>query len=221
MTPTFYYLQEGLLHITDLNAYDHILFILAMVAGYSYRDYKPLLILVTAFTLGHTIALALATFEIVRIPSEYIEFFIPVTIIITCIYNLYNTRFHVEHKNSLSEGDKMFHVEHKNEYRKDMFHVEHKTNPYLLVSIFGLIHGLGFSNYLRFMLAKEEIISIPLLMFNIGLEIGQIGILIIALVLNFVFLKLLNKNKYWTITVSSLIILITLPILKDTASALF
>lgn len=194
-----FFFNQGLRHISDLAAYDHILFIVALAALYSLKNWKNLLFLVTAFTIGHSIALAFAILEWVKPNSEIIEFLIPTSIVLTCIWNIIKVR----------RQEKAFHVE------QSFFH-------YGIVVLFGLIHGLGFSSYLRFILSSEESIFIPLLSFNIGLEVGQIFILTIALIINFVFLEL-NKipYKFWSILVSTLIFLISIPILLETGKALF
>jgi hypothetical protein len=226
MSSSIYFLLEGLSHISDLGAYDHILFIAALAALYQFRDWKSLLGLVTAFTIGHSIALALATFQLLNIPSELVEFLIPVTIIITCISNLFAIKkkeaFHVEHNSTLDNN--MFHVEQSQNKTPTQQDILTKINgqTYLISTIFGLIHGVGFSNYLRFMLAREETITIPLLMFNLGLEFGQIIILFAILILNFVSLKILGMTqKTWTIGISILILLSSIPILSETSKALF
>jgi hypothetical protein len=153
----FVYLKLGFFHITDLKGYDHILFILSLCAVYQWRDWRKVLVLVTAFTVGHSITLALATFNIVRFPKAFIEFLIPVTIVLTAISNVF----------SPVQDDK----------------TETKSNSYTRYAFavfFGLIHGLGFSNFLRDMLMKSSIF-VPLLGFNIGLEIGQLLIVVVAL----------------------------------------
>lgn len=149
------YLQLGVNHIADLNAYDHIVFIIALCAVYQLRQWRTVLMLVTAFTIGHSITLALATLSIILVPMELIEFLIPVTIFATCIMNVF--RPFDEHK-------KM----------KVWFN-------YPLALFFGLIHGMGFSYYLRALLGMEESIVMPLFSFNIGLELGQLMIVTLVL----------------------------------------
>lgn len=188
-----FYLLEGLKHISDVNAYDHILFILALSALYNIKEVKKLIGLITAFTVGHSIALILATFSIVKVNASFIEFLIPVSIIATCASNIYEQR-------------------------------KHQTNllrKFTIIIFFGLIHGLGFSNYLRFLLTKEESIFTPLLGFNIGLELGQLLILSLILVINFLFLKWLKISQgFWAILISILVAIITIPILINTGKAL-
>jgi len=146
------YLNLGIEHITDLNGYDHILFLTALAAVYLLKDWKKVLILVTAFTIGHTTTLALATLKVINIPTGLIEFLIPVTIFISAFSDF-------------------FYKENVND--RKLHHLK-----YALAMFFGLIHGLGFSNYLRELLGNEETIVKPLFAFNLGLEIGQIIIVI-------------------------------------------
>ena len=150
------YLSLGIEHITDLNGYDHILFLTALAAVYLLKDRKKVLILITAFTIGHTTTLALATLRVINIPTDLIEFLIPVTIFISAFSDF-------------------FYREKVND--KKLHHFK-----YALAMFFGLIHGLGFSNYLRELLGNEDSIVKPLFAFNLGLEIGQIVIVISYLI---------------------------------------
>lgn len=191
-------MKEGFFHIADIKAYDHILFIAALVAIYHYKQWKSLIGLITAFTIGHSLALGLATFQLIKIDTNLVEFLIPVTIVITSLWNLYLTN------------------------KTKMFHVEHNKQTYLIIIFFGLIHGLGFSNYLRFMLTREETITMPLLLFNLGLEFGQILILFVLLFLNFVSLKIISlRQKTWARIISILVLLISIPILIERTQSLF
>jgi hypothetical protein len=155
---------------------DHQLFVLALVAVYTISDLKKILILVTAFTIGHSITLALSTLGLLQIPSAWVEFLIPLTIAITALDNIFM----------------------KNNPNKLM-----KLNYYLAL-LFGLIHGLGFANTARMMLAKEQSIFLPLLGFNTGLELGQILVVVIFLVVIFIVLQVFRINKKdWILFVSS------------------
>ena len=183
MTDFLFYLQLGWEHIISIDALDHQLFILALVAIFSFQDLKKVLILVTAFTLGHSFTLALSAFDIIRFPSNWVEFLIPCTIVFTALDNI------IFSKNE----DKLI-----------------KLN-YFLALIFGLIHGMGFANSVRMMLAKEQSIVIPLLGFNAGLEIGQIAVVIIVLSIFYIlstFLKL--KKKHWVMLVSAPILIFSI-----------
>ncbi|MBD0400869.1 HupE/UreJ family protein [Flammeovirga sp. EKP202] len=190
------YLQLGLEHITDVNGYDHILFILALMASFNAKSLKQVLILVTAFTLGHSVTLALSTLEIVSIDADLIETLIPVTILIVCISNLFNLG---QTKGSPS-------------YLKEKRPIK---RYFVEASVFGLIHGLGFSNFLKSLLGNEEQIWEPLLAFNLGLEIGQIIIVLICLLMNSLMLRLtMWHQRDWNLFlsggafVSALIILV-------------
>jgi hypothetical protein len=185
------YFGLGKDHILDyVNGYDHILFVLALCAVYLIRDWKKILILVTAFTIGHSITLALATLNIVSVNASLIEFLIPLTIFITCVSNLFK-------KEGLT-GEKGFQIN------------------YLFAVFFGLIHGLGFSNYLRAILGKDQSILSQLLAFNLGLEFGQIIVVAIFLTFAFLLVDFLKVNRRdWKMVLSSAIAGIALILMKD------
>lgn len=146
------FLHLGIGHIIDFRGYDHILFIVALSAIFLLKDWRKVLVLVTAFTIGHSTTLALATLKIIKYSTALIEFLIPVTIFITAL------------------GDFFY---KGNEFSKSMIRFK-----YFSALFFGLIHGMGFSNYLRALLGGESSIVLPLFAFNIGLEIGQIIIVL-------------------------------------------
>ncbi len=180
------YLKLGFQHILDFNAYDHMLFIMALCAVYTISDWKKVLVLVSAFTIGHSISLALSAYNVMRINPTIIEFLIPITIILTCMYNIFNVKSSVKSMNVL----------------------------YVSAAFFGLIHGMGFSNYLNALLGQEESIVMPLLGFNIGVEGGQLVVVAIAILLSYLFHNIVNvSNRYWTILVSFIAIVISLSIL--------
>ncbi len=162
------YFRLGITHIADWQAYDHILFITALTAGYGLRDWRRLLWLVTAFTLGHTITLALATLGWVRVPGNLVELLIPVTIVATAAYAL-----SIERRRGPGDAS--------------AGRTRSGTAPglvlYAMAAVFGLIHGLGFSTFLRAVLGAEERIVLPLFAFNVGLEVGQAAIVVTLLLL--------------------------------------
>jgi len=162
------YFQLGWQHITDLNGIDHILFVTALCLGYQLSDWKKILILVTAFTIGHSITLALSVFNIIRISQDWIEFLIPVTILITAIQNL------IAKKKTKSNGLPVV---------------------YYYALLFGFVHGMGFSNYLKSLLGRDQSIVIQLLAFNIGLEVGQLLIVIAVILATVISIKLLKINQ--------------------------
>ena len=157
MGENFLWFQTGFEHITDLAGYDHMLFLLILCSVYSFRNWDWL-ILITAFTIGHCITLALSVLNIIRLPSSLIEFAIPLTILISAIFRW----IQVEKDENKS-------------YQKDQ-------KVYAVTLLFGLIHGLGFSNMLRSLLGSQADILQPLLFFNLGLEVGQIVIVLFSLV---------------------------------------
>ncbi len=170
------FLQLGFEHITDFYGYDHILFLVVLSISYTIKQWKRLLVLITAFTAGHTISLALAVSNIIYVNSSIIEFLIPVTILFTAILNLVKKQ---------SEANL------PNHYKK-----------YLIAIVFGLIHGLGFSGYLKSILNAQDSIFTPLLAFNIGLEIGQIVIVFILYLISNLINKLFPSltTKYVVLT---------------------
>lgn len=185
------YFDLGRDHILDYaNGYDHILFVVALCALYISRDWKKILILVTAFTVGHSITLALSTLNIVSVKAELIEFLIPLTIFITAVSNLF------KNERNISEGPMQMN--------------------YIFATFFGLIHGLGFSNYLKSLLGKDEGIITQLLAFNLGLELGQIIIVVLFMSASFVLVDLFGLNRRdWKMVISSAIAGISLILMKD------
>lgn len=162
------YLELGFSHILDLNAYDHLLFVVLLSIGFGGKNYKQLFWLITAFTVGHSITLALATLKLVSVNSDWVEFFIPLTICTTAIFNL-------------------FAIDKESGTRIKAL--------YGLILVFGLIHGLGFSGYLQAILGKETNIFWPLMAFNVGIELGQIVIIICFLILRFVFFQIFKVRE--------------------------
>jgi len=184
------YFELGIRHIADLDAYDHMLFILALIAGYRVTDLKRIVLLVTAFTLGHSLTLALSTLDLVKVRSEYVEFLIPVTILLTAITNL---------------------------VRGSQSGVGNMAWKYSLAAFFGLIHGFGFSNYLKALLGNEGDVFVPLLAFNIGVEVGQIIIVLAILILEIILFQILRfKHRDWILVVSGACLGIALILVKDT-----
>jgi len=169
------YFNTGWHHIISWNALDHILFITALAAIYLVSNWKQVLILVTAFTIGHSLTLALSVYEIIRFDEKWVEFLIPCTIIATAVFNFLI-----------------------NDFKLHSLRIN-----YLLALCFGLIHGMGFANTIRFMLAKDQGIAIPLISFNLGLELGQVLLVAIILLTSFLLVNRLKlKRKWWVWTLS-------------------
>jgi hypothetical protein len=158
------------------NALDHLLFITALATIYLLKDWKQVLILVTAFTIGHSLTLALSVLDIIRFSSRWVEFLIPCTIIITAISNLFQKKF----------TPKSIRIN------------------YFLALFFGLIHGMGFANAIRFMLAKDQSLGWGLFGFNVGLEAGQIIVVTIVLLLAWAIVTFFRVNRRdWVLFISA------------------
>jgi hydrogenase/urease accessory protein HupE len=169
------YLELGYDHILDLKGYDHILFLIALCAVFAIEDWKKVLILVTAFTIGHSFTLALSALHMVTVSASLIELLIPITILITALLNLW--------------------------YKPDSYQ-GWKLN-YLMALFFGFIHGMGFSNYFKALLGKEADILLPLFAFNVGVELGQLCIVAGILLIHLLAVKGARmQQKFWNITVS-------------------
>ncbi len=171
------YLRLGVDHILNISAYDHIIFIVALCAMYAATDWKRILILVTAFTIGHSITLAMSVLNFISVKPALVEVLIPVTILLTSVQNLV--------------------VKPK---------PEQVWRPnYFLALFFGFIHGMGFSNYFKALLGKETSIILPLFGFNLGVEIGQICIVLIIMLLNYLFVNSWRvQQRQWNVIVSSI-----------------
>ncbi len=171
------YFGLGIHHILNFEAYDHILFIITLVAVYQLKHWKKIVILVTAFTLGHTTTLALATLGILRVQATLVEFLIAVTIFLTSITNL------------LQKSDKFSRRVHLFKYSLAMF--------------FGLIHGLGFSSYLRSLLGSEQSILVPLFSFNLGVEAGQLVLVTVIILTNYLLIRFFSMRQHdWRLVLS-------------------
>ena len=173
------YLELGFEHLLDLAAYDHLLFVVALTVVYQVSEWKKLLILVTAFTIGHSITLALAVLDIIQFPATIIEWLIPVTILLTAAYNLW---IYFKKNPANAPPNKLLNVK------------------YITALFFGLIHGMGFSNFLKsaLMPGEEHLLGWQLLAFNLGLEVGQLVIVGVVLLINFIVLNILGfKKQTW------------------------
>jgi hypothetical protein len=179
-----HYLQLGFLHICSWQATDHLTFLLALCAPYVLADWRRVVALVTSFTLGHSITLALATLGVVGVNAPIIEALIPVTIILTALVNMRQAGPLLDRR-SRRETPVLW------------------AAPNALAAAFGLIHGLGFSNYLRALLGVKSRPIAELLSFNLGVELGQLLVVSVILVLGFVLLRVVGvARRDWILTVS-------------------
>lgn len=188
MNEVVFYFTLGWQHIISFDALDHQLFIFALIVLYTLQEWKYVFILITAFTIGHSITLALSTLHIVTVPSNLVEFLIPCTIFITAAANI---------------------IEPAKGLKKVQLN-------YLTAIFFGLIHGLGFANVLRFMLARDQSLGWSLLSFNLGLEAGQVAVVIFLLLLAHLFIFYLKvKRRYWIVIVSSVVLLLSIKMIIE------
>lgn len=170
------YLQLGWEHILDIEGYDHMLFLVALLALYTIRQWKPVLILITAFTIGHSITLLLAGLRGPMIDGDLVEFLIPVTILITVTGNL----LLANKKQQKGFGWR-----------------------YAMAGFFGLIHGMGFSNFFNELMGPEAEIVTPLLAFNLGIELGQIVFVLILLIIQFILINFTRmQTRSWNLVLS-------------------
>ena len=189
MSQFWLYFKLGLEHVLDWQAYDHILFLVVLVISYSFSSWKKVLYLASTFTLGHTLSLILSAYGIVKADIKYVEVLIAITILVTALYNLFTAK-KKEQKNSIL--------------------------LFITTAFFGIIHGLGFSTYFKMIAAGMENKFLLLMEFTLGIEAAQIIVVLSVLILTFLFLRILKVNRRdWILVISSIVIGILLPILKD------
>jgi len=187
MSDFWLYLKLGLHHVLDWQAYDHILFLIVLVASYTFDSWKRILILVSLFTVGHTLSLLLASYNVVSVSSIWIEFLIPITILIAAVYNLVTSK-----RRRHSESLGLF---------------------YVITIFFGLIHGFGFASY--FKIINDDGAILPLLEFALGIELAQIIVVFLVLLVSFIFQRIFRFNKRdWILVVSAIVIGMVIPMLQ-------
>ena len=188
MSDFWLYLKLGLTHVLNWQAYDHIVFLIVLVAAYNFSNWKRIFILVSLFTIGHTASLLLANYSVVTVSSKWIEFLIPVTILVAAMYNLFTSG-----KINRSEKVGLF---------------------YVITVFFGLIHGFGFATYYKMITGGNEIL--PLFEFALGIEFAQLIIVTIVLISSFIFQSIFRFNKRdWLLVVSSIVIGVVIPMLQN------
>lgn len=180
--------EYGMNHVLDINAYDHVLFLIVLTIPYLFKDWKRVFILVSVFTIGHTLSLSLAAYGVVSVSSQLVEFLIPVTILIVALYNVFTT----------GKGAQKGKV----------------GVLFLSTLFFGLIHGLGFAREFRMFVGSSESKLVPLLEFALGIEIAQIIIVFVVLFLGFLFHTVFRfSKKDWIMVISSIVVGLVIPML--------
>ncbi|CAM3407291.1 HupE/UreJ family protein [Zobellia roscoffensis] len=191
MEEFLFYIRMGLNHVLDVNAYDHILFLAALAVPFSFKNWKKVVLLATVFTIAHCLSLSLSAYDAVTVDVSLIEFLIPVTIMMTAVFNLV--------------------------FMRNMATVKNMQGHVLATLIFGLIHGFGFSNYFRMLMAEEDSKLVPLLGFAAGIELSQVAIVVSVLALSWVIITITKLKKVLFVVITSiLIILLTIPMLIRT-----
>lgn len=191
MSEFWIYFQIGLKHVLDIHAYDHVLFLIALTTPYAFKDWKRILLLVTMFTVGHTLALLLSVFGIIAVKASLVEFLIPVTILITAFFNLFTAG-----KASKNESLNLI---------------------FFLTLFFGIIHGLGFSNYFKTILggtASSKLV--PLLEFALGIEAAQLIVVFVVLVISYIVQTVFRFSKRdWALVMSAFVIGVVIPMIVE------
>ena len=186
------YFNIGLRHVLDINAYDHVLFLIALVTPYAFKDWKRVLILVSLFTLGHTLSLLLSVYGIVIIKASLIEFLIPITILTTALFHLFTAG-----KSGKNESI---------------------TFVAMVTLFFGIIHGLGFSNYFKAILpgSASDDKLVPLLEFALGIEAAQLIVVFVVLMISYIVQTFFRFSKRdWTLVMSAFVIGVVLPMIVE------
>jgi len=191
MSEFWVYFQIGLHHVLDIQAYDHVLFMMALVLPFTFKDWKRLLFSVTLFTLGHTTALLLSVYEILVIKASIVELLIPITILTTAVFNLF----------TLGKTNRK----------------ENLNLVYLITLFFGIIHGLGFSNYFKTLLGGSSNSKlVPLLEFAVGIEGAQITVVLAMLIVAYGVQSLFKfSRRDWILVGSAFIIGVVVPMIIE------
>jgi hypothetical protein len=188
MADFWFYFKIGLDHVLDWRAYDHVLFLIVLAVPYAFKDWQRVLLMVTLFTVGHSLALVLSVYNVVRVNAGLVEFLIPVTIFIAALYNIFTA----------GKGGK-----------KD------KLGLLLITALFfGLIHGLGFSNFFKELTAHLDNRMLPLLEFALGIEASQVLIVLIVLIISFIFQTVFRfSRRDWMMVISAVVLGMVIPML--------
>lgn len=191
MSEFWLYFKLGLNHVLDIHAYDHVLFLIALMVPYAFKDWKRVLLLVSLFTLGHTLSLMLSVYGVVKINPSLVEFLIPITILATAGFHLFTAG---------KSGKK-----------------ESISFVAIITTFFGIIHGLGFSNYFKTILpgnASDKLL--PLLEFALGIETAQLIVVFIVLILAYIVQTFFRFSKRdWALVMSAFIIGVVLPMIIE------
>ena len=180
--------EYGMNHVLDINAYDHVLFLIVLTIPYIFKDWKRVLLLVTVFTLGHTLSLTMAAYGTFSVSDDLVEFLIPVTILVVALFNVFTA----------GKGAQR----------------EKVGVLFLSTLFFGLVHGLGFAREFKMFVGSSESKLVPLLEFALGIEIAQVIVVFLVLFLGFLFQTVFRFSKRdWIMVVSSVVVGLVIPML--------
>ncbi|WP_452599455.1 HupE/UreJ family protein [Pontimicrobium sp. MEBiC01747] len=183
-------IQYGINHVLDINAYDHVLFLIVLTVPYLFKDWKRVFLLVTLFTVGHTLSLILATYGAVKVSASIVEFLIPVTILVVALFNVFTAG-----KGAQKEKVGVL---------------------FFSTLFFGLVHGLGFARELSILVGKNDNKIVTLLEFALGIEIAQIIIVFIVLFLGYLTQTVFRFSKRdWIMVVSAIVVGLVIPMLLN------
>ncbi len=191
MSQFWIYFQIGLKHVLDINAYDHVLFLIALTVPYLFKDWKRIFLLVSIFTVGHTLALILSVYGIIAIKVNTVEFLIPITILVTALYHLFTA-------GKTSKNDSINLV-------------------FFITLFFGIIHGLGFSNYFKTILGGSATSKLlPLGEFALGIEAAQLIVVFVVLVISYIVQTVFRFSKRdWALVMSAFVIGVVIPMIIE------
>lgn len=188
MSSFWLYFELGYHHVLDIQAYDHVLFLIVLSVAYTFNEWKRVFWLVTVFTIGHSLSLMLSVYDVVKVKADLVEFLIPITILVTAGFNVFTAG------NSKQKGKLGL--------------------LFFMTLFFGTIHGLGFSNYFKQIAAISDTKFLPLLEFALGIETAQLIIVLVVLILSFIFQTVFRFSKRdWVMVISAIVIGRVLPML--------
>lgn len=191
MSEFWIYFQIGLKHVLNIHAYDHVLFLIALTIPYAFKDWKRILLLISVFTIGHTLALLLSVFGIIAIKVNIVEFLIPITILITAFFHLFTAG-----KASKNGSINLI---------------------FFVTLFFGIIHGLGFSNYFKTILGGSPTSKLlPLGEFALGIETAQLIVVFVVLIISYIVQTIFRFSKRdWALVMSAFIIGVVIPMIVE------
>src|SRR6056300_1343887 len=190
MQEFWFNVKYGINHVLDINAYDHVLFLIVLTVPYIFKDWKRVLLLVSMFTLGHTLSLVLASYGVVSVNATVVEFLIPITILVVALFNVFSS----------GKGAQR----------------EKVGVLFLSTLFFGLIHGLGFAREFRMLLGDSDNKIGMLLEFALGIEIAQIIIVFMVLFLGYIVQTIFRFTKRdWIMVISAIVVGLVIPMILN------